>query len=40
VISDKLSSLQAIKLLKEKVSSFSLDFDKRDERSWISIFEN
>ena len=26
--------------LKEKVSSFGLDFDKRDERNRISIFEN
>ena len=40
VVSDKLSNSQAIELLKEKVSSFGLDFDKRDERSWISIFEN
>lgn len=40
VVSDKLLNSQAIELLKEKVSSFGLDFDKRDERSWISIFEN
>lgn len=40
IISDKLSNSQAIELLKEKVSSFDLDFEKRDERSWISIFEN
>ena len=40
VVSDKLSNSQAIELLKEKVSSFGLDFDKRDERSWINIFEN